>query len=395
MEPFVSEVFFLLARPRSLEGNYRAVAEDPDSDVFNIDSEHPVARYEADSELSFREKEATVDPPALPANYLQLPRLDPRIHSLAEQITARAPGPYDRARAIESYLRTHYGYTLELPGTAPDDPIADFLFRRRRGHCEYFASAMALMLRTLGTGSRVVNGFAGSEFNDLTSEYVVRASDAHSWVEAYVPGQGWIDFDPTPSGEGSFHSPWDRLLLYVDALSSFWREWIVNYDFSHQVRLTQDASRGSRALVGQAQSWMHDHYSRILLWAGGVLKPAADGRPKWAVPTVALVLVTLFALGAPRLLLGWRRRRLAYRPEKSPQMAASIWYERMLRQTAKRGWKKSPFQTPEEFSRAIADLDLKGQVAGFTAHYERARFGGSRKDAAQLPELYRQIRSHP
>ena len=93
---------------------------------------------------------------------------------------------------------TRFGYTLELPRDSPQDPIADFLFVRKRGHCEYFASSMAIMLRTLGIPSRVVNGFRTTEFNDLTGNYVIRASSAHSWVEAYFPNYGWISFDPTP-----------------------------------------------------------------------------------------------------------------------------------------------------------------------------------------------------
>jgi len=96
-------------------------------------------------------------------------------------------------------LRHHYRYTLHLPTTAPKDPLANFLFERKEGHCEYFASAMAVMLRSLAIPSRVVNGFRGGEFNDLNGQYVVRASDAHSWVEAYFPGHGWVGFDPTPA----------------------------------------------------------------------------------------------------------------------------------------------------------------------------------------------------
>jgi len=104
----------------------------------------------------------------------------PRVKALAEQITAKASTSAEKAAAIENYLRAHYGYTLQLPKTTPRDPIANFLFERYRGHCEYFASSMAVMLRSIGIPSRVVNGFSGGEFNDITSEYVVRASDAHS-----------------------------------------------------------------------------------------------------------------------------------------------------------------------------------------------------------------------
>ena len=122
--------------------------------------------------------------------YLQLPAIDLRISRLAEQITASAPSNYEKALAIEQYLRAHFGYTLDLGRVRPQDPLAYFLFERKEGHCEYFASSMAVMLRTLGIPSRIVNGFRGGEFNDLTGQYVVRASNAHSWVEAYFPAPG-------------------------------------------------------------------------------------------------------------------------------------------------------------------------------------------------------------
>ena len=93
-------------------------------------------------------------------SYLGLPEgVDGRIPRLAEQITASADNPYDKALALETYLLTRFAYTLQLPRTVPHDPLANFLFERKQGHCEYFASSMAVMLRTLGIPSRVVNGF--------------------------------------------------------------------------------------------------------------------------------------------------------------------------------------------------------------------------------------------
>ena len=194
-------VFFLAPEALSLEGNYRLVSRDDAGAVFNTDLEHPVSTYEADSNVAqpgpTELRGAGRDyPPAVLLNYLQLPRLDPRMAPLAEQITAAADNNYDKAVALERYLRTHFGYTLQLGRSAHRDPLAYFLFERKQGHCEYFASSMAVMLRTLGIPSRVVNGFRTGEFNDLTSQYLVRASNAHSWVEAYFPGHGWIRFDP-------------------------------------------------------------------------------------------------------------------------------------------------------------------------------------------------------
>ncbi len=333
-------------------------------------------------------------PEEIRATYLQVPTIDPRIKPLVDQITAKASSQRDKAYAIEAYLRSHYGYTLQLPETAPRDPLAHFLFERRKGHCEYFASAMAIMLRTVGIPSRVVNGFSGGEFNDITSQYVIRASDAHSWVDAYIPGEGWTEFDPTPPGDAIAHTNWNRFMLYMDAMSSFWREWIINYDLSHQLRLTQDANRGSRAVVGQVQSWGRNKYQKILAWASRTLDRIGNSTVKWGVRTIVLALMLLIALSIPRALGMIARSRLARAPQKSPQIAASIWYERMLRQTARRGWQKSPAQTPEEFAAGIADPQLKTKVSGFTQTYETARFGKSAEDASRLPDLYEQIKTN-
>ena len=203
MEPVGMNVFFLAARPLSLEGNYGNVAIDDGEAVFNLDAAHPVNRYQATSDIAqpgaadLRTADGPY-PPDIVSSYLELPAIDRRIPRLAEQITVSAANNYDKARAVEEFLRTHFAYTLQLPRNVPHDPLANFLFERRQGHCEYFASSMAVMLRTLGIPSRVVNGFRTGEFNDLTSQYVVRASNAHSWVEAYFPKYGWVAFDPTP-----------------------------------------------------------------------------------------------------------------------------------------------------------------------------------------------------
>ena len=103
-------------------------------------------------------------------------------------MTAGAATDLARARASSSACAPDYGYTLELPQQEVADPLADFLFMRRKGYCEYFASAMAVMLRTLGIPSRLVTGFQMGVYNPISDLWVVRASDAHSWVEAWIPG---------------------------------------------------------------------------------------------------------------------------------------------------------------------------------------------------------------
>ncbi|MDP9169786.1 MAG: DUF3488 and transglutaminase-like domain-containing protein, partial [Acidobacteriota bacterium] len=137
--------------------------------------------------------------PALPvpltgaerARYLQLPPVDGRIWGLARE-WAREGAPLDRAMRIQTHLRQDFEYRLEGLQRPVDDPLADFLFVTKRGYCEYFASAMAVMLRTLGTPARVATGFQSGYYNDVSGMYVVRASDAHAWVEGWIEGRGWV-----------------------------------------------------------------------------------------------------------------------------------------------------------------------------------------------------------
>ncbi len=396
MEPLVSNVFFLAPTARLLQGNYRLLSMDNGDAVFDLDPEHPVGRYEATSDIaqpSTRDlRTASNDyPPEILLNYLQLPTVDGRVISLAKQITASADNNYDKAAAVELYLRTKFGYTLQLPPAVPRDPVANFLFERKQGHCEYFASAMAIMLRTLSIPSRVVNGFRTGEFNDLTSQYLVRASNAHSWVEAYFPGYGWVSFDPTPAAPAQMQTGWSRSMLYLDALASFWREWVINYDASHQYSLGREATRNSLEWIQRARNWARRHHEALLAAARRTQHTVSDAPVKWSLAGAAVALLLVLAANARRLWGGLRNRRLAAHPGKSPSLAATIWYERMTRVLEKKGWSKSPAQTPAEFLIAIQDDAIREPMAAFTQHYESARFGGSAEDAQRLPELYEEI----
>jgi len=397
MEPIGANVFFLAPRARWLLGNYRIITVDEGGAVYNGDHEHPIGAYRAISDLtqpSPEELRAAVAevPPAIALQYLQLPPLDPRLPQLAREITARSLTPYDKALAVERYLQTNYAYSLQLPHDLQRDPIAYFLFDRRAGHCEFFASSMALMLRTLGIPTRLVNGFRGGEFNSVTGSYIVRARDAHSWVEAYFPQYGWITFDPTPAGAAASPGTWNRAGLYVDALREFWREWVINYDFAHQMSLSNNVAVSGRRWVDGTRQWMRQHYAYLLERARHV-EAKAEGSPRpiggMALGVIAL-LVMLLNLGRLRRMV--RVQRLMRNPASAPQAAASIWYGRMLRSLGRRGWRKSPEQTPKEFVEIVADPALHAPLAEFTDHYERARFGNSAQDAQALPEIYEEIR---
>ena len=395
MEPLGTNVFFLAERPRSLTGNYRPVTTDAGGAVYDLDLDHPVNRYEADSELPDPDVDdlrlASNTPPAGAEEYLKLPPLDIRIPQLAEEITASSPSNYDKALAIEQYLRTRFGYTLELPRAQPKDPLANFLFERKQGHCEYFASSMAVMLRTLHIPSRIVNGFRTGEFNDLTGQYVVRASNAHSWVEAYFPGTGWVSFDPTPAGSLPSRTGWSRIQLYVDAAASFWREWIINYDSSHQRTLGKDAASNSRHFFDDARRWFAQKHRALLRSARRAHNHIADFPVRWLGGMFAAILGLLLLLNLRRVIRVLRARSLRAHPKRAPRESAALWYDRMVGRLARLGWRKSPSQTPVDFVAAIQEPALQKKVATFTRAYESARFGQSVDDAAALPQLFQEI----
>src|SRR5207248_2203085 len=179
------------------------------------------------------------------ARYLQLPdNLDPRISRLAREmiIKAGAHNQYDAARAIEKHLQNDYGYTLDLKAGG-FDPLADFLFNVREGHCEYFATAMAVMLRTQGIPSRVVNGFQTGDYNEAADVYTVTQRDAHSWVEVYFPeANSWVTFDPTPFlGRPMTERTGiqGRLSKFAEAIEMLWIQYVVGYGNQEQRSLAR------------------------------------------------------------------------------------------------------------------------------------------------------------
>ncbi|MGA8431944.1 MAG: DUF3488 and transglutaminase-like domain-containing protein [Candidatus Sulfotelmatobacter sp.] len=398
MEPIGTNIFFLAPWPRRVTGNYRLLSADAGTAVRDVDVEHPITSYEGESDIStppaseLRSSQNDY-PPQLAFAYLQLPAVDPRIRALAAQIAGSAANNFDRAAAIDKYLKTHYGYTLQLLRTPTRDPLANFLFERRQGHCEYFASAMAVMLRTLGIPARVVNGFRSDEFNDVTANYVVRAKDAHSWVEVYFPGYGWQTFDPTPAGASGTPRGWARLALYVDAAASFWREWIVSYDTSHQYVLGHTAFNQTHNAWRRLQSAARRRYSIMLRWAQHKQERMERSPERWIGLSLAIVLLIVALRFAPQIVRLLRQYWLERNSARIPEHAAAMWYERMSRSLARQGSQKVAAQTPHEFVNQIEDEHLRGRVAEFTEAYESARFGSSAQDAQRLPQLFEEVES--
>ncbi|HWK89224.1 MAG TPA: DUF3488 and transglutaminase-like domain-containing protein [Longimicrobium sp.] len=284
--------------------------------------------------------------------YLQLPRLSPRVAALADSLTAGLATRIDRVRAVERYLSTELSYTLELPRSRAEATVEGFLFRRREGHCEYFSTAMVVMLRSAGIPARNVTGFLGGEWNGFGKYLAVTGNDAHSWVEVWFPRLGWVPFDPTPSSRGALieretGSGWAwPALFWLDGLEHRWYKWVLDYNLEKQL--------GLFSRVG-------DLFDRDRDRGAG----PRGGRP--SLPLVPLVISALVTAMLARALL--RRRRRAIGPETRLYLALRRAYERAGIASA-----GGPLAFAEHLARTNAPGAGHARVA--IDLYLRARFAG-------------------
>jgi len=416
LQPMASEAVFAPAQVFALRGNFATeegtyasavrhsfLSVDSTGSIYNQSRNVAQIRYEGVSLLPTARPAAartagTQYPAEMRETYLQLPeQLDPRIPEFARRITDSAKNPYDKALALESYLQTHFGYTLKLAGKPGADPLAYFLFETKAGHCEYFASAMAVMLRTLGIPSREVNGFLPGEYNDVGGDYIVRGSDAHSWVEAYFPGSGWVTFDPTPGATAVSGGMFSRLGLYLDWFQLTWNEWVINYDMSHQTELARNVGQASSDWKRNWQRKFHRVQNQgmqlLINWQ------RAHGLMSFLFPVALVLALVVFRVGWLRSAFGWAILQWeTNRPAEvrnNPQLAARL-YAELLRLLERKGFSRSEAQTPREFAASLAlQPALSPAVWEFTDLYLQARFGGLPCDALRLRALLETVRSAP
>ena len=293
--------------------------------------------------------------------YLQLPdSLPERVRLLAERLTADRETPYDKAKALEDYLR-RFPYDETIKGPTPaQDGVDYFLFEEQAGYCDYYASAMVVMLRAVGVPARYVRGY--SEGNREEGIYHIRENDAHAWPEVYFPGYGWVEFEPT-GGQPPLERP--RAQNQSPAQSA--RPTPQKRDLDH---------------------WIEDEINP------GALGTAPTPQPKsrWPAirPWVALALLMLTMLLGGMLLSLRRQRRMAR------WSAAERAYDHLVTWT-ERLFHVAPlaYQTPHEYARTVTRLVPAGypaveQIANL---FVRERFGGRKASAAETDLLWRQARS--
>jgi hypothetical protein len=373
---------------RNTLDNFRVRLSDAHNMSYQVYSRLEIPTSDADSVTEF------VDPLTREwrSVYLQLPRIDPRVGELAREIARGESAPAGQARSIEKYLRTRFGYTLELPQFEPADPLAYFLFQRKKGHCEYFASSMAVMLRELGIPSRVVTGFQSGVYNPISGSQLIRSSDAHSWVEAWLPHRGWTTFDPTPPDPNGLRlSVWTRLGFYADAAEVFWQDWVLNYNLDRQLQLASRVGESSRHVglnwfdgVGPALTRGYQGASSFALRYGAALFGIA----------VAAVLLQLFGRDWWRW---WKSRQQVLKVQRGEAEAsdATMLYQRMLKVLGKRGIEKPPWVTPFEFARVLQEPTISKLVLDLTVAYNDLRFGGKAEVAGRIVTLLEKLESVP
>ncbi len=272
--------------------------------------------------------------------------MDPRIEALARQVVGDERDPLAAANKLSNWLQREYTYTLELGGDVAD-PLMEFLLVRKAGHCEHFATALTLMLRTQGFEARLATGFFGGE--RVGDEYIVRAGDAHAWTHVLVPGRGFVTVDATPPAFRANQSPQllESLISLYEAVESAWRTSVVDYSFRDQMNFLRDLSRPPRE-PGQEQQ-----------------RPRLPPLRAWL--TAALVGAAVYGT--------WRY--LSRRKSRAPALEATRFVDAVERQLAAAGVRPGDGETLEDVSARLTREahPLAPAVSPLTRRYLEARFG--------------------
>jgi transglutaminase-like putative cysteine protease len=295
------------------------------------------------------------------APYLQrAPGLSDDVGGLARQLTAGATTRYDKIDAIAEHLAT-FAYSLDNPVSdrvrAGADPLEGFLFDTQAGHCEYFATALAVLGREVGVPTRIVNGYYGAHWNPVGEYYAVRQADAHSWVEVHMGELGWVTVDPTPpSGlvAGDDASWWPAAAELIDAARNAYLEWVIDYDLGKQLSLFENL--GLRDRAGQS------------------------GLARWRRLLFAALGIATVAWGIAR----WRRR-------KRVRIAAetTLW-KRVLGKLARRGWTPTAGESAPRFAARVAagEPAIAAELRAFARAYEACRFAPPERHEPSLAALH-------
>lgn len=301
--------------------------------------------------------------------YLQIPEGMEEVAALAGRITEGISSPEDMAKAIDAYLKENFRYNLYTRWDTKR-PVQSFLFETKEGYCEQFATAMAIMLRSVGVHTRLVTGFLSGEWNGFGKYYLVRQKDAHSWVEAYIPGRGWLTFDPTPSVE--VPSTYTRALLpylslFLDSMRLMWSRYIIRYSIDDQQRVIEHVRERTIRIRGRSDTIIKG------------IKDGIKGLSRMAYPILITtgIFMLLFLLYRFGRYMGFLDRYMSITEGEGIRDEAIRIYTDMLRILRRRGIEKARSMTPLEFLRSLTGLsqDELSAIGLITHAYYTMRFG--------------------
>jgi len=365
LEAADSPALFTYGHPTLIEGAFAPVLSDGGGNLSLARSGHPTLRYRvrfaADIPRRTRiDRQAGMEDLAFPEGYED-------VRALAREIAGGAGTDDERANRIVRFFVSGFRYTLSDPAAS----IREFLFRKRAGYCEHFAAGLSLLLRGAGIPSRVAAGYLGGEWNEVGRYLIVRQSDAHAWVEAWIDGR-WVTLDATPPSAASppFRTRTGTIGLYADWLRQRWDKYVVNYSIRMQAEAVKDGVRAVRRTGTAFRGWDG---------IGGTARRVAG----WAL------------LAAPALYLLYRllrkRRHSAgkgFPPGLSPLPAP---YARLARRLDRNRFRRHPGETLEDTLAAAVQSrpDLSEDAARFLGLYHRDRFGPGPLPPEERGEAFR------
>jgi len=310
--------------------------------------------------------------PGMLAPYLRVARsLSPRVKELALRLTGGKSEAAAKVDAVIKWLQATHKYTTDLKRDASvPDPLEDFLFHQSAGHCEYFASAAAMLLRLGGVPTRYVNGFLGGEWNGLRQSVTVRDNRAHSWVEAYLGSPGWVRVEATPAASRAPRM--GRVRQVMDAVEMLWNRWVIEYSASQQLLLARQISREF--------GWMQPHFSR-----GGTRRQVSRTHVLVVAAVVVVLVVGLALRRLPQRRAGKGGPRRGWRGEQP----VFHLYRKTLDRLAAHGHGRRPDETPHEY---LARVRKEGVIAAdalshLTDCYTEARYGDFELPAEVVQQL--------
>jgi protein-glutamine gamma-glutamyltransferase len=365
MESFNAPYLFTHGTPLFIDGNFIHVQMDKNFVFKTRDTRSGPRKYTLISEISDPDISYSLDMPhneplLFPGRFLQLPDISHQIYDLADRLTRSVSTDKNRARNILNHFND-FKYTLKMENDPDKTALEHFLFKRKEGHCEYFASAMVILLRSAGVPARLVNGFVGVEWNDLGNYLIIRQQHAHSWVEAFIPGKGWTVYDPTPPDPALVNlSQLHPLAKSLDFLRMSWQRYVVRYSVQDQAQVMDFFRTGGRDIMQKLKDLTS------LNW-----KSLGQEAQTYSPVLLILILVTIFSLFLKRRF-GWQGFTLSSRPPLSVML-----YKDMLRQLKKSGLQKKDSWTAQEFLASALPDSKRDPIRRITEFYELHRFGNS------------------